>query len=959
MNMKKNLFLVAFFLQSMTLHSQNLDLQMLNALQNQMPSNQQAIVQPRPELETQTVKDKNVNKISGLERNYGFNPSFISEGAQLNKMPIQELQYFGYDFFNARDSSINMTNVPVPSNYIVGPGDNLEVFLFGSKNTIYSLLVDQTGNLLIPEIGVISVSGLTLTEVKKKLESEVQSKLIGTDISVNLRELRGIDIYVLGEAFRPGLYNVSSLSTLASSIIETGGVNISGSLRNIQLKREGKIVSIFDFYNLILGGDTASDIRLMQGDVIFIPPKDKSVAISGEVSREGIYELKRGETLDHLLRFAGNLKPKADKNNLDLYRVDSSSDRYIMESINLAADASYSFVLQNGDLISVLPIINKLSNSITIMGHAQKTGYFQWKKGMKISELIKSKDDLLEGVDINYLLIKRMGDDGQKNIFIQANLEKILNNVEGEDIELFDQDELIFFPRLLDVKQITTRLVQDNYIFDDNLERYILEDEWQSFTYLKKSLMDELVVTNDDISDSYVNPLTGEPEKKENRRFFEYRIHSYCDLPEKLVLRIIELEGYDAKKSIPLEDLQGISNPQDLQSLLKEIQTNENEKTSLSSINEIIQQGDEKASTALTAHCRNKLLQPVIDTINNNSGNNDRQIINVFGNVFFPGEYPLTMGMKIQDAIYSAGGTKNATYAPELELSRSKSNNKEFVVSNSSISLNNANSMNLELKPMDVLNLKQKSINLKTVNITGEVFFAGTYPISENQTLTELIDRAGGITQLGSAKAAFFQRDSLQKEEVKRLESAKDELRRKIILTSQSGGLGQTSLDNNGISQLISLVSQEGSDSSSLGRLVIDLESIMNNQSEDIVLEDGDSIHIPQSRQSISVIGEVFVNNSHLFKDALSIDDYIRLSGGLTEYADQDNLYLIKADGSIISPQQLSRGGFFRGNSSLEVGDTIVVPLKIQPFSTIKATNEITQIIYQMALAAAAVNSFN
>jgi protein involved in polysaccharide export with SLBB domain len=145
-----------------------------------------------------------------------------------------------------------------------------------------------------------------------------------------------------------------------------------------------------------------------------------------------------------------------------------------------------------------------------------------------------------------------------------------------------------------------------------------------------------------------------------------------------------------------------------------------------------------------------------------------------------------------------------------------------------------------------------------------------------------------------------------------------------------------------------------------LGRLVIDLESIINGSNADIILEDGDSLHIPKMQQNISVIGEVFVPRTHLFTQGLNLNDYISLSGGVGPYADADNIYLIRVDGSMVSPTQLSSSRFFRGSSSKELqpGDSIVVPLEVKPFSGIRATNEITQIIYQMALAAAAVNSF-
>ena len=160
---------------------------------------------------------------------------------------------------------------------------------------------------------------------------------------------------------------------------------------------------------------------------------------------------------------------------------------------------------------------------------------------------------------------------------------------------------------------------------------------------------------------------------------------------------------------------------------------------------------------------------------------------------------------------------------------------------------------------------------------------------------------------------------------------------------------------------LTTLLAREisGGDSEAMGRLVIDFEAIMDGSIDDIFLEDGDSVHIPVIQRSVSVIGEVFVANSHLFKDDLSINDYISLSGGINDYADEANIYLIKADGSIVSPDQLSGGSFFKRTSGeLQPGDAIVVPLEVQPFSGIRATTEITQIIYQMAVAAAAVASF-
>jgi protein involved in polysaccharide export with SLBB domain len=315
---------------------------------------------------------------------------------------------------------------------------------------------------------------------------------------------------------------------------------------------------------------------------------------------------------------------------------------------------------------------------------------------------------------------------------------------------------------------------------------------------------------------------------------------------------------------------------------------------------------------------RRQLLDPEIDVLNRQrASTKETTTVSVFGSVHFPGTYPLTNGMVLGDAIKAAGGLKTATYDSEIELSRSNNVGKRFSVTQSFVSMSNAHAMQTRLQEMDVITLKQMATNTGTVEITGEVFFTGIFPIAENQTLGELVRRAGGITNHGSVEAAYFVRKSIQEAKLKRLEAAKNELRRKILLSSQDGGLGQSGLSGSAVTQLTQLLGNETDDTDALGRLVVDLESILNGTIEDIILEDGDKLHIPTDQQTISVIGEVYMANSHLYEENISVDDYIDLSGGTNMFADKNNIYLIKVDGSIVSPDQLSRGTFFRRSASV------------------------------------------
>jgi len=422
-------------------------------------------------------------------------------------------------------------------------------------------------------------------------------------------------------------------------------------------------------------------------------------------------------------------------------------------------------------------------------------------------------------------------------------------------------------------------------------------------------------------------------------------------VPKDLAILIIEADGFKAKKSIPLEDLEDLTEPQDFRNLLEEVERQSESKNKSDS-------KSENLSLTLTNLCRRQLMDPVINILRRqSSSNNASKIVSVYGSVHFPGEYPLTRNMKLIDAINSGGGLSEGAFDTDVELSRRRLDNKEYKTNNIFASLRDESVSKIKLRSLDVVNVKQATQNIKTVTLRGEIFFPGEYPISENQTLTELIKRAGGTTQYASVGAAFFQRESLKKAESERIRNAKNELKRKIVLASQAGGIGQASLDSSAISQLTSLLVDDGAENNVMGRLVVDIQGMIDGYEADLIHEDGDTIFIPKTQQSVSVIGEVYVQNSHLFKSDYSIKDYVNLSGGSNKFADENSIYIIKSNGKIISPSQISAGFFRSRGGSVEPGDTIVVPLQVQPFSGIKATSEVTSIIYQLGLAAAALNS--
>ena len=201
----------------------------------------------------------------------------------------QNQEVFGLNLF--KDSPTTFAPIdlaPAPLDYVIGPGDELRIQLFGNQSINRLVPVNREGNLLIPEIGVVQVSGLTFEEAKKKINSIVVASLIGVTVEISLAKIRSIQIFVLGNAFSPGAYTVSSLSNISNVLFFSGGPTKNGSLRNIEVKRSGKSIAKFDFYDLLINGNINSDIRLLSNDVLVINPTGKTVSISGAVKKQDL-----------------------------------------------------------------------------------------------------------------------------------------------------------------------------------------------------------------------------------------------------------------------------------------------------------------------------------------------------------------------------------------------------------------------------------------------------------------------------------------------------------------------------------------------------------------------------------------------------------------------------------------------------------------------------------------------
>ena len=805
----------------------------------------------------------------------------------LQQQDDEELKRFGIDVYaNQPQTYTPLKNAPVPADYMVGPGDILSIQLYGKENRQLDLEINASGDLVFPELGAVSLAGLTFTEAKTKIANMVKGQLIGTQAITNLSELRAIQIFVVGEAYEPGAYMVNSLTTISQAISYAGGFSEIGSMRSITLNRGGQKIADFDLYEMLLKGNTAADQRLQSNDVIFIPAVSEQAAVTGEVIRPAIYELKGETELSQLLEMAGGLKPTASNRNALLERF-QQGDR-VLHRINLAEAKRQEMLVRNGDELTVRAGNELAENRVTLVGAVNHPGTYAWENGLSVSDLVSSvQRDLQPIADVNYALIAREESRTGKLSVLQFSPAKAVTGASEHDLLLQPSDMLIFFGRYESKQEERQALHTLNWTEDERRQR---ERERLLRDYKQRYVEDLLV---------------------------------------------------DSTKAASKEREEAIKQQRELESLFAYASTDEDE-----------QEIDEDEYSDVSRYA---LLKPLMTRLREQSkAGSSVPLVSVDGEVHYPGIYPLTESAQLQDLIQAAGGLKDSAYLERAEISRMYIREGEASVEHIEIRPSDAilDGQSVALKGRDRVNILaipkwQESVQ---VTIEGEVRFPGTYTISRGDTLSDLLERVGGLTEFADDDGAVFTRQYLKEQERQRMRRLAQDLQREIVSnnitnTEQAGMVPYSELRN----LLRDLTSIDP-----VGRMVIDLPQILaGNQSRDIMLRDGDSLTIPAVNNSVNIIGEVQLASSYRYNPALSVDEYIAMSGGMRSKADAERVYIIRANGSVVNPS--SSWFSVSADTQLQPGDTIVVPLDTQYIDNLNLWNTATQIVYQASVAIAAI----
>jgi protein involved in polysaccharide export with SLBB domain len=404
----------------------------------------------------------------------------LSRDASLDVNDVSlKLKQFGYDMFGARASTFApVTNVPVGPDYVVGPGDSFTVTLWGRVDAQHTVQVDRNGQIALPEVGALRVWGMRFGEMENYLQHELSRKFTDFKMSVAMDRLRTIQVFVVGEAASPGTYTVSSLSTAINALFSAGGPSLNGTLRKIRLSRSGQEPVPLDLYDLLLGGDKSKDIRLQDGDTIFIPLIGPVVGVAGNVKRPAIYEMTGPMTLRQVLDLAGGVAFSGWLQRVQVERVHNHERRIVVDfdvsqaGVEGQPSPAEATILQDGDVVKVLAVPARQERMIRLEGHVVRSGKQEWKPGMRLSSVLTSYEVLMPQPNTEYGQIERLVPPDLHPVVIPFHLGQLLAGDKAQDLELSQYDTIRVYEW---DKRVSRSVSISGLVFDPNTYRLIPE----------------------------------------------------------------------------------------------------------------------------------------------------------------------------------------------------------------------------------------------------------------------------------------------------------------------------------------------------------------------------------------------------------------------------------------------------------------------------------------------------
>lgn len=752
----------------------------------------------------------------------------------------KSLRLYGYDLFGSGNAFSAVQSAPVPAGYILGPGDELVIQVNGMFEVNERLVIDRDGRVLVPKIGPLNLAGVALNNVEKVFANHIGKTYRNFTLSVTMGRLRSIEIFVVGQARKPGRHLVSSLSSLINALFETGGPSSNGSLRAIELRRAGKTIASVDIYAFLAHGDNSKDMQLLAGDIVYIPPAGARAALLGTMNAPAIYELRNSETINQILSLSGGLPALAAPQKAQLERVDAKRTiaRYVED---FALDANgLGLVLHAGDILTIFQISPQIANVVTLQGNVAAPLRYTYRPGMRVADLLSDKRLLIPG-----------------SYWLQINQGARTGNYSRPEVNLDYATIQRLDPAALRTKTIAFNLV-----------KAIALDQTENLELLSGDIV--TVYSPGEAGPETENSVTIKGDVVGGTKRFVWR------------------EGFTIKDIIP--------------------------------------------STQWLVDYYSYWQRDVARNLNNDI---------------------------------------NWDYAQVIRRIPAKLSSKAITFNLGQAVINANPADNIKLEPGDQISLfttAQLGLPLEKrnqqVTISGEVMVPGQYQLAPGETLPELIQRAGGLSRNAFLYGVVFSRESTR---VQQQENLNKSLRRiESDINSQTAAALQNVVDPEKGNVLQSQITGQKLLLSRLqglkasGRIALELDP-EHPKMPPIILEDGDNISVPHRPSFVGVFGEVLAESSMLHKPGHTVNDYLG-KAGLTRDADADNLFVIRADGTI---EGKSTSRFIWGSDltskPLNPGDSIFVPGLIDRRSAytqfIQGAKDWTTILYQFGLSAVALKT--
>lgn len=869
----------------------------------------------------------------------------------------QSLKLFGYELFAGPGRFESVQAAPVPSDYILGAGDELVVLINGLTEFNERLTIDRDGRIFVPQVGPVNLAGVALKDAEKVLTAHISKTFRNFRVSVTMGRLRSIEVFVVGQARRPGKHLVGSVSSLINALFETGGPSANGSLRAIELRRGGKKIATIDMYAFLSKGDNTSDMKLLAGDIIFIPPAGSRAAMLGTINAPAIYELKAGETVNSILSLSGGLPTLAAPQKAQLERVDASREiaRYVED---FALDQKgLGLAIKAGDIITVFQVSPQIANVVTLQGNVASPLRYTFKPGMKVSDLLSDRRLLIPGsywlqinqgtaasnfsrpeVNLDYATVQRLDPIRLRTNVIAFNLAKAIAQDKTENLDLQSGDIVTVYRPNEDGPDTensititgdevggTRRLVwRENFTFKDISAR-----------------ISELLSETHKLKVAKFKEAGTSLHSSVNVNFDYSTIHRRDPITLKSTLLAFNLGkalAGDSVEAVPLRsrDLITVYHPTE---------------PGLDTDNSITVKGEVIGGTRRFVWRPGFTVKDIIPTpqwlIENYSywqrpsGKNLRNDIN----------WDYAQVIRREPTTLS---TKAITF-----------NLGKAVMSGSAID-------NIQLEPGDQIALFTTTelavpVEKRTriVTLSGEVKIPGQYQVAPGETMAATIEKAGGLTNQSYLYGLEFKRDSIRVAQQESLDRLTTKIESQILSESQA--------------RLQNISNKEQSDTvaaslradqirienmkklRATGRVALQLQP-QNPVLPSVLLEDGDTIHVPNVPTFVGVFGAVLNENAILWRSGMTIADAVAVAG-LTTYADESSAFILRADGTVLQGSTFRRGWGFSGWSGIELmpGDTVVIPEKADRESNytafMRGLKDWTAVFYQFGLGAAAVKT--